>query len=181
MQSKKIISNQICWHPCPSPNGKKIVYTTVQNGNIDIFIYDLTKNQYEQITTNQETDHHPIWSPDGKMIIIESKRSGSFDIYEYDLNGGKIKPLIITPEYDGHACFSPDGNYLTYSHGPPGKRNIIIRKISDGQEFALTKEYDNSWPDWSDENIIVFVSNRGGNMNLYMIDISDMVQNKGKT
>ena len=176
MQTKEMIGNQVCFHPCPSPDGKKIVYTSIKTDNPDIFIFDLNTKEIEQLTSNKDTDHHPIWSNDGKKIIFESDRSGSFDIYEFDINNKKIKPLIGTPDFDGQVCLSPDGKYLTYSHGPIGKRNIIIKNISNGLEYSITKEYDNSWPDWSTENQIIFVSNRKGNMNIYMIDVSELVK-----
>ena len=171
-RSKVIIGDQVCFHPCPSADGKKIAYTTIQQGNIDVFIFDLATKNHEQITTDPNTDHHPIWSPDGENIIFESIRSGNFDIYEYDLGKKTITPLIVTPAFDGHACFSPGGEHLAYTHGQPDKRNIIIRELSGGREFTITKENDNSWPDWSRENKIVFVSNQKGTMNLYLMDIS---------
>ncbi|MFC2117435.1 TolB family protein [Bacteroidota bacterium] len=176
MQIKEIIGDQVCFHPCPSHDGRKIVFTSYKTGNSDIFIFDLDTGKTVQVTFNQKTDHHPIWSHDQEKIIFESNRSGNFDIYEYNINEKKIKPLIETPEFDCHTCLSPNGEYVAYSHGPTGKRNIIIRNISTGQEYSITKEYDNSWPDWSTNNLIVFVSNREENMNLYTIDISDLLK-----
>jgi len=176
MQTKKIIGDQICFHPCPLHDGRKIAYTSFKTGNPDIFVLDLNTNKIEQLTFNQDTDHHPIWLIDGKKIIFESDSAGNFDIYECDIIEKKIKPLIVTPEFDGHVCLSPDERYLAYSHGPAGMRNIVIKNLHNGREYFITKEYDNSWPDWSSDNKIVFVSNREGNMNLYMIDISDLLK-----
>ena len=176
MQTKKIIGNQACFHPCPSPDGEKIAFTSIKTDNPEIFIFNLNTEEIEQITYNKITDHHPVWSLDAQKIIFESNRSGNFDIYEYCLDEKLTKPLITTSEFDGHVSLSPDGKYLAYSQGPSGMRNIIIRNLDNGREYSITNEYDNSWPDWSTDNLLVFVSNRKGNMNLYMINVFDLLR-----
>jgi TolB protein len=176
MQTRMIYGNQVCFHPFPSPDGEKIVFTSIKTDNPEIFIFDLKTEEIEQITFNKTTDHHPVWSPGAQKIIFESYSSGNFDIYEYYLDEKITKPFITTSEFDGHVCLSPDGKYLAYSHGPVGERNILIRNIYNEKELSITYEDDNSWPDWSIDNLIVFVSNREGNMNLYMLDVSELLK-----
>lgn len=73
-------------HPCWSPDGSKILFTSdrgVANGkpNYDIWIMNSDGSNPKQLTTNGSHDDHPIFSPDGKTIYFRSNRGLKWDVW----------------------------------------------------------------------------------------------------
>jgi Tol biopolymer transport system component len=55
-----------------SPDGKKIVFTSVRNGDLDIYTMDIDGKNVKQLTTTYGYDGGSFFSPDGKWIIFRS-------------------------------------------------------------------------------------------------------------
>ncbi|MEW6510115.1 MAG: protein kinase [Bacteroidota bacterium] len=70
--------------------------------------------------------------------------------------------------------FSPDLKFVAWTKNfPEGHAEIMIRNLADGTDRQLT--HDRKWVDdplWTPRGDIIFSSNRGGNLNLWMIPIS---------
>jgi len=47
-----------CW----SPDGMQIVFNTMMNGNLELFIVDADGANLTQITINKDTDMTPFWT-----------------------------------------------------------------------------------------------------------------------
>ncbi len=56
------ISNIWAYSTCWSPDGKKIVFTAMLNGNLEIFIINADGTDLRQITNNNDTDMTPFWT-----------------------------------------------------------------------------------------------------------------------
>lgn len=78
--------------PAVSPDGKKVVYTSVVNGtHTKLFIFDLDSPEIKtQLTFGAFDDMQPGWSPDGKRIIYVSNETGISNIYTYMLESGEV-------------------------------------------------------------------------------------------
>jgi len=118
---------------------------------------DFENGTFNQLTTAKKSDYHPIWSPDGQKILFQSNRAGNSDLWIYSLIKNAEVQLTSSNEFDGTPIFSPDSRFIAYSSGPSGRRDIWIQSLKNVGRICVTKEYDNSWPDWSPEgNRIVY-------------------------
>jgi len=102
----------LTYDPAISPDGKMIAYTSDRggNGNLDIWVQQLTGRQPIQRTHHEADDRQPSFSPDGTRIAFRSERDGG-GIYIFDaLNGEerKIADRGLNPR------FSPDGSQIAY-------------------------------------------------------------------
>ncbi len=115
-----------------SPDGQKIAYNRIfrnfrtwkhYRGGMaqDIWIYDLVKNEIEQITDYLGTDTYPMWH--GNTIYFGSDRGAEkrMNLYSYDLATKKIVQLTEFKEYDvnwpslgGDSIVFENGGFLYY-------------------------------------------------------------------
>ena len=110
--------------PIASPNGKKVAFESMRDGNYEIYVYDIENRIQINLTKNRADDHSPAWSPDGKRIAFVSARDSILldyrrdiwtnNIYVMDTDGSNIKRITrdnTTNAYGG-LSWSPDGNSL---------------------------------------------------------------------
>jgi len=57
-----------------SPNGQQIIFSGVDNGQTDLYLYYLIGNRQEQLTDDMYGDFEPSFSKDGNKIIFSSNR-----------------------------------------------------------------------------------------------------------
>jgi len=84
---------------CPtfSPDGKKIAFTKVVAGNVDIYVRTLATGATYRLTTYSGYDGEPTWSPDGSRIAFESTRSGKSQIWTMNAaTGGSLTRITHT-------------------------------------------------------------------------------------
>jgi dipeptidyl aminopeptidase/acylaminoacyl peptidase len=81
----------IKWEPSYSPDGTKIVFTSLQSGIPSIWIMDSDGTNKQQLTSEYPAEP-PKWSPDGSKIVFASNG----DIWMLTLN---VTPIVTpTPE-----------------------------------------------------------------------------------
>jgi Tol biopolymer transport system component len=83
-----------CGHQSYSPDGTKIAFDQLVNGNMDIYVKNLVTGVITRVTTNGSTDTGPTWSPDGSRLVFASNRSGQYQIWTTSPAGGT--PTRIT-------------------------------------------------------------------------------------
>jgi TolB protein len=78
-----------------SPDGKKMIYTSVKDGDIDLYIMDLKSGKEQRVTNIAGYDGGAWFSPDGKKIIWRASRPKTeAEIKEYKelLTEGLVAP-----------------------------------------------------------------------------------------
>lgn len=58
------------FNPTWSPDGKQIMYTSVQTGRLQIYLYDFGDNTTKNLSNSKSFDFGASWSPDGKTIAF---------------------------------------------------------------------------------------------------------------
>ena len=79
-----------------SPDGKKIVFTSLKNGDLDIYVMNIDGSDIRQLTHQLGYDSGPWWSPDGRHIVFQSSRSGKEEIWSMLADGTKVQQLTFT-------------------------------------------------------------------------------------
>ncbi len=81
-------------YPSFSPDGEKIVFTSMKNGVANIYIADIVKDTIYPITDLVCAAYTPSWSGDGKKIAFSAFWNGGWDIFVME----NIEVLENTPE-----------------------------------------------------------------------------------
>lgn len=170
-------------------DGKKIVFTSTRNGDIDIYTMNADGTHVRQLTHELGYDGGPFWSYDGKKIVYRAEhpktpqeiadykdllsrgliRPGNLEIWVMDADGNHKRQVT----HNGAANFAP-------FFFPDGKRIIFASNMADpknGRDFDLYMinedgtglERISYYPDFdafpmfsSDGKKLVWASNRNG-------------------
>jgi TolB protein len=91
-----------------SPKGDKIVFSIQQkNGLFDIYIYDITKNEYYRLTQDSGSNENPYFSPDGRFIVFVSNRNGKYELYTMFLDGSNQRRVKELKGNCYYPCWTP--------------------------------------------------------------------------
>jgi Tol biopolymer transport system component len=183
-----------------SPDGKKMIYTSDKDGDIDLYIMNLKTGKEKRITNTLGYDGGAWFSPDGKKIIWRASRPKSeAEIKEYKdlLAENMVAPTnmeVFVANADGSnahqvtnfgqanwaPCFFPDSKRIIFASNHGSKRGFPFNLYSineDGsnlQKLTNEKIFD-AFPMFSpDGKKIIFCSNRnnGGtrDTNIFIAD-----------
>jgi Tol biopolymer transport system component len=106
--------------PSWSPNGRRIAFWSLRDGNRDIWTLPVNGGDPIQVTREPATDWNPVWSPDGKYLYFSSDRGGSMNLWRVRIEetSGKIlgpAEAVTTPSSDAsYIAFARDGQRLAY-------------------------------------------------------------------
>ncbi len=106
-------------------------------------------------------------------IVFRSNRvHGNYEIYTMKNDGSGIKRLTNNQFYETSPTWSPDGKQIAISRDV-NQFDIIIMNADGTMQRNLTNHPDQDMhPAWSpDGRRIAFTSDRGGNRDIYIIDI----------
>ena len=112
--------------PAWEPYGHYLAYQSNQNGNWDIFIYNLEMNKITQVTFSADDEIHPVWVPGENALVYDSKRNGEWHIYYKDLNSGLEKPLFDQKVEAREASFTPSRHLVAFSGFDPSSNHWQI-------------------------------------------------------
>lgn len=182
-----------------SPDGKKMLFTSMRDGDLDLYIMDLKTEKVTRITNTLGYDGGAWFSPDGKKIIWRASRPKTeADIKEYkdllaenlvaptnmevftaNVDGSNVKQITALGQANWAPNFTPDGNIIfcsnhQFKRGFPFNMYTINANGSNMQRISADKSFD-AFPMFSpDGKKIVFCSNRnnGGtrDTNIFIAD-----------
>jgi hypothetical protein len=92
------------------PDGRSVFYTSIRNGQADIYRYDLSSSTTTQVTNTPESEYSPTLMPHGKNIsVVRVEADGAQRLWKFPLAGGapslileNIKPVGYHWWLDGH-------------------------------------------------------------------------------
>ncbi|MDP8982186.1 MAG: S41 family peptidase [Acidobacteriota bacterium] len=161
-------------YPRFSPDGKWIAFSSDRNGNLDIYVMPTDGGQAKELTFHSADDNVLGWSPDSKEILFSSQRGEDFmaKLYVVSIDGGLERSA--GPDMGVWGGFSPDGTKLAinrraqtywrkYYRGAY-QSDVTVMDIAS-KKFTDLTDFDgmDSWPMWSKDGHIYFVSDRDGN------------------
>ena len=161
--------------PAVSPDGSLLAYASDRGGegNLDIWVQQLSGGAAIRLTRHDAEDHEPAFSPDGTRIVFRSERDGG-GIYVVSALGGQEK--IIAPE-GRRPRFSPKGDAIVYWTGwavgnlrgdtTAGTSGMYVVPATGGQPRPLRPEFATArFPVWApDGEKILFLGVRDAALN----------------
>ncbi|HEX7060666.1 MAG TPA: Tol-Pal system beta propeller repeat protein TolB [Woeseiaceae bacterium] len=118
--------------PSFSPDGRKIVMTLGGvDGNLDIWVMDLTSREKTRLTTSRAIDTEGSWTPDGRTIYFTSDRGGGPQIYRIPATGGTPERVTFEGSYNARPRLSPDGSKLAMVHLDRGNYRIAVMSLKE--------------------------------------------------
>ena len=141
------------FEPAWSPDGKRIAFTSLRDGYMQIYSINLSDQSVTRLTTTpSDTDtRQPAWSPPSNQIAYAEKRFGAWQIWTMtDTGQGAQRVAISGPSvWDYLPTWSPDGKMILFnernSTGPVQPWVMVIPFEKRGTD-AADKLKLNPWP-----------------------------------
>lgn len=147
----------------PAIYGNNIVWEDSRNedGNSEIYMYNLSASKETQITTSGKAHHPDIY---GNKIVWEDNRNVNGDIYMYDLSTKKETQITTNSSNSENPVIY--GNNVVWQDNRNGNWNIYAYDLITHQQIHTTDKSDQVAPAIY-SNKIVWVDNRNGNPDIY--------------
>jgi len=185
-----------------SPDGRRIVFTSLRDGDVNIFVMNADGSDVRQLTDEVGYDGGAFFSADGSRIVYRAHHpKDPADVAEYRglLEQGLVRPdrvELFVMDSDGSnrrqvtsngaanfaPFFHPDGRRIIFSsnlHDPGGRSfNLYLLDLATGEVERITHGTGfDSFPMFSpDGSKLVFASDRGaterGEFNLFVAEWS---------
>jgi TolB protein len=183
-----------------SPDGKKMIYTSVKNGDLDLYVMDLKTGKEKQVTNTLGYDGGAWFSPDGKKIVWRASRPKtdadvkeykeflaqglvaptSMEVFVADADGSNAKQVTNLGQANWAPNFTPDSKHIIfcsnheYKRGFPFNMYLIDLDGNGLEKISRDKGFD-AFPMFSPNGKqIIFASNRnnggGHDTNLFIAD-----------
>ncbi len=171
-----------------SPNGKKIIFTSERDGDLELYSMDTNGKNVKRLTNEPGYDGGAFYSPDSKMIVYRGshptdpeliKRDQAylkehlvvptvFELWTMNADGSNKRQITKLNAASFAPFFTPDGKKIlfctNYFATDPRKRNFDLALINvdgTGLERVTFNETFDGFPIFSpDGKKLVFASNR---------------------
>ncbi|MGI8958954.1 MAG: hypothetical protein ACR2IV_04160 [Bryobacteraceae bacterium] len=133
------VSTRDDMNPQPSPDGKRIAFSSNRSGSLEIWVSGSDGLNPMQVTSiGRGTNAWATWSPDGRFLAFNSDSSGNWDIYVVDAQGGKPRALTTRASEDAAPSWSRDGRWIYYQANRTGTFQIWKIPPQGGTPIQVT-------------------------------------------
>jgi eukaryotic-like serine/threonine-protein kinase len=144
-------------------------------GNVDVWMLDVTRGTNSRFTFDPATDFAPIFSPDGAQVAFSSDRGGTWGLYVKPAAGVGAEQLLLKVPGASQVIvgdWSPDGRLLLYTPAPIDSAEDVwvLPLTGDRKPYALlNQKYNERRPRFSpDGRWILYSSNETGREEIYV-------------
>lgn len=186
-----------------SPDGKKMIYCSDKDGDLDLYVMDLKSGKEKRVTNTLGYDGGAWFSPDGKKIVWRASRPSTdaeikeykellkegmvapthMEVYVANADGSNAKQITFLEQANWAPNFTPDSKHIIFCSNHEYKRgfpfNMYLTDINGKglEKISRDRGFD-AFPMFSpDGKKIIFASNRnnGGthDTNLFVADWVD--------
>ncbi len=138
------------FEPAWSPDGKRIAFTSLRDGHMQIYSINLVDQSVMRLTnTSSDIDtRQPAWSPFSNQIAYAEKRLGVYQIWTMTDNGQGAQQVVRSGPtfWDYLPAWSPDGKLILFDErnasGPvqPWMMAILYEKRGTDAAYNLKLE-----------------------------------------
>lgn len=146
--------------PAWSPDGRYLVYTSFEDDNPDLFIYDHVHKKHSKLSGRAGINSGGHFAHTGNIVAFTGSRRGDTDIFVIDRQGMSRQRLIKGLGLDVDPAFSPDGKWLAFVSGRYGNPHIFRAtlnwsmnrlQVTDDKRLTYAGWY-NANPAWSPDS-----------------------------
>ena len=140
-----------------SPDGKKVVFVTIDGNNSEIYELDVASGKTKQLTGLKKYLGSPEISPDNKYIIFHYRSGNNTAIWIMDRDGSDPHEFYNESGKDAHdPTWSPDGSQILFALGKGENNKFYIMDFDGGEPKLVNDKIDSRGrSDWSN-NLISF-------------------------
>ncbi len=169
-----------------SPDGKRIVFTSLKGGDLDIYTMNVDGSDVKQLTHQLGYDGGPWWSPDGRKIVYRAYhptdtaelhayqallkqhliRPNKMELFTMNADGSDQKQITHLGGANFGPSWTPDGTRIIFSsnYKNPKSGNFdlyLVNLDGSGLEQVTTNPVFDGFPMFSpDGRKLVWASNR---------------------
>ncbi|HEX7411452.1 MAG TPA: hypothetical protein VF298_04855 [Bacteroidales bacterium] len=161
-----------------APDGRSFVFSAVQKGQSDIYIYTIASNSFEQLTKDTYNDLQPRFLQSGRKIIFSSNRpvdtlqmkestkplpegmnTNDLFIYDFSTRSKALYRVTRTPEINEVQPLLYQPGYFTYLSDSNGIYNRFVAKFDSTITYVDTtthyRFFTSSFPVTNYQNNII--------------------------
>jgi hypothetical protein len=117
-----------------SPDGTRAAVTRVEQGQKQVYVYDLARGTGEAVTRDGQS-WSPAWHPDGRSLAVTSQLHGTFDVRRVSADAlSAPENLVATDADEGYWQWAPDGASGVFKVWSPVSGMDFWRARGDGSE-----------------------------------------------
>lgn len=168
------------FEPAVSPDGRLIAFASSRDGDAEVYVMNADGSGERRLTAFHRDDWGAEWSPDGGTLLFLSSREGADRVFLMKPDGSEQRKLHEASDTgsarmaraEADPAWSPDGTRIAYSvHTREGGASIGVTDVRTGEARRLSDgQGKDTMPAWSpDGRYLVFASERGGEVDLYLV------------
>jgi len=169
--------------PRLSPDGKRVVVSSVDGSNLNLWAYEFERGTRLRLTTTGNS-RRTVWAPDGLQIAFYStparaaaadrgEQDPNQDLYVMPSTGGEPKKLVTRPGAQFPDTWSPDGRFLVFEEGEaatgPARRDLWVLPIGEApRPLLVTRFYERGAVFSPNGRWLAFVTDESGRAEVYV-------------
>lgn len=158
-------------NPRLSPDGRRVALNIVEQ-EMQIWIYDLTKETLNRFTFGGSFNGYAMWRPDGKRIAFQSSKEGPVNIFwQFADSSGGLERLTTSEYTDTPTSWSPDGQLLAFNEiNPTTRYDFWVLRLTDrkAQPFLQTPFNETAARFSPDGRWLAYMSDESGHYEIYV-------------
>ena len=136
-----ISSTSLDTNPRYSPDGKRITFTSMRGGGLQIWVCDSNGSNPVQLTHFAVNTGAPRWSPDGRYIAFDSQEAGQGDIYVVPAEGGPARRFTLDDSHEEFPSWSRDGRWIYFGSNRTGRFQLWKAPFPSGTPVQVTRDW----------------------------------------
>src|SRR5262249_49139737 len=156
--------------------GRRIAFISTRDKSDQIYVMNADGSNVSRLTMMQGRKTAVAFGPDGAQVIFTAELVRNY-VEPYvtnvtNVDASNLQPLTVPPTWISYAKLSPDGSKIVSSgmlRNVNFVEDIYLMNLDGSNPLPLTSSAgSNTNPSFSpDGRMIVFVSTRGGNLQIY--------------
>jgi Tol biopolymer transport system component/DNA-binding winged helix-turn-helix (wHTH) protein len=145
--------------PVPSPDNRKVVFTSDHAGGIrDLYVLDLQGGPEQLLLRSRENKLPTDWTRDGRYVVYASsnEKTGQ-DVWMLPMEGDRTPvPVISSPFNEIQARVSPDGRWIAYASDETGRWEVYLQSFPVAGNKQVVSVGGGGQPQWRADGIELF-------------------------